>query len=240
MSTALYEYGPFAEPIRVTGIMGTPNPLRWSTKLADNDSGLVYYGYRYYNLTTGRWIGRDPLAEKGGFNLYNFVDGNPINKVDMDGRVPAWVKPGAGAVGAGFLLGYCADRVLCREHVRLQLRWAETEAEQIAPDGSTHRRAGSRPGNDADLLTHCIAACRLMQSPAACFGPDGALATLQAREEGEDIATQIDRANNDVGSGVGINIGPKGNCAQGCLDALNSGLLWTIDQNGNPIPHARQ
>ena len=34
---------------------------------------LHYYGFRYYNPETGRWLSRDPIAEKGGFNLYGFI-----------------------------------------------------------------------------------------------------------------------------------------------------------------------
>ena len=28
-------------------------------------SGVHYYGYRYYQPETGRWLGRDPIGEKG-------------------------------------------------------------------------------------------------------------------------------------------------------------------------------
>jgi RHS repeat-associated protein len=63
--TARYEYGPFGEPIRATGTMAKKHPLRFSTKYTDNESGFLYYGYRYYNPSTGRWLNRDPFAEYG-------------------------------------------------------------------------------------------------------------------------------------------------------------------------------
>lgn len=50
--------------------------------------GLIYYGYRYYNAQIGRWIGRDPVEESGGANLYAFVGNSPINQVDALGQVP--------------------------------------------------------------------------------------------------------------------------------------------------------
>ena len=65
---ARYEYGPFAEPIRVTGPMAKVNPVCFSTKYTDRESDLLYYGYRYYNPSTGRWLNRDPLQEEGGSN----------------------------------------------------------------------------------------------------------------------------------------------------------------------------
>lgn len=47
--SARYEYGPFGEPIRVTGAFARSNPFRWSTKYWDEETDLVYYGYRYYS-----------------------------------------------------------------------------------------------------------------------------------------------------------------------------------------------
>jgi hypothetical protein len=41
--SAWYEYGPFGEPIRVSGSMGKANPIRWSTKYMDDTSEFVYY-----------------------------------------------------------------------------------------------------------------------------------------------------------------------------------------------------
>ena len=42
--------------------------------------------YRAYDIDSARWIGRDPLEEKGGWNLYAYVANNPIGSVDPDGR----------------------------------------------------------------------------------------------------------------------------------------------------------
>jgi len=62
---ARYEYGPFGEVLRATGPMAEINPFRSSTKYHDDETGLVYYGYRYYDPGTGRWPNRDPLGEPG-------------------------------------------------------------------------------------------------------------------------------------------------------------------------------
>ncbi|MGA1239007.1 MAG: RHS repeat-associated core domain-containing protein, partial [Limisphaerales bacterium] len=51
----------------------------------DQESGLLYYGYRFYNPATGRWINRDPIGEKGGFNLYTFVLNMPLGATDKLG-----------------------------------------------------------------------------------------------------------------------------------------------------------
>lgn len=43
--------------------------MRFSTKQWDDETGLGYWGYRYYDLDIGRWISRDPLGELGGIAL---------------------------------------------------------------------------------------------------------------------------------------------------------------------------
>ncbi len=86
---AQYEYGPFGETIRITGpstgSMAKANPFRFSTKYQDEETDLLYYGYRYYNASTGRWTNPDPLEEDGGLNLYAFAINTPVNVVDILG-----------------------------------------------------------------------------------------------------------------------------------------------------------
>ncbi len=47
---------------------------------------LVQNAQAFYNPSTGRWLNRDPLGEKGGINLYGFVANSPVNWVDADGQ----------------------------------------------------------------------------------------------------------------------------------------------------------
>ena len=80
-----YEYGPFGEVFCSVGELAGENPFQFSTKYTDFETDLVYYGYRYYSPDIGRWISRDPIEEQGGFNLYAFVNNDPINKIDTLG-----------------------------------------------------------------------------------------------------------------------------------------------------------
>jgi RHS repeat-associated protein len=82
---ANYEYGPFGEVIRATGPMAKANPIRFSTKYQDNESDLVYYGYRYYDPSMGKWLSRDPAGEGGGQNIYGMVGNDPLNAFDALG-----------------------------------------------------------------------------------------------------------------------------------------------------------
>jgi RHS repeat-associated protein len=85
-SSAVYEYDPFGEVNRATGQMAGANPLRFSTKYQDRQTDLVYYGYRYYKASTGRWLSRDPILERGGNNLYAMSRNAPISLVDPRGH----------------------------------------------------------------------------------------------------------------------------------------------------------
>jgi RHS repeat-associated protein len=85
-TTARYEYSPFGEVIRATGPAARQNEFRFSTKFRDDETGIIFYGLRYYTSSQGRWIGRDPSEESGGDNLFNFVGNTPGNVVDSDGQ----------------------------------------------------------------------------------------------------------------------------------------------------------
>jgi RHS repeat-associated protein len=84
---ARYDYGPFGTLIRSTGRLCKQNPFRFSTKFWDQESGLIYYNYRFYSPGMGRWISRDPSQERGGNNLLGFCVNNPSGKIDTNGRI---------------------------------------------------------------------------------------------------------------------------------------------------------
>ena len=110
-TVANYEYGPFGELIRATGPAAKLNPFRFSTKFYDDETDLVYYDYRYYNPSTGRWLSRDPIDElsfrhnyvkslslKDRYamslsppdgNEFAFVQNDPEDKFDVLGLCPA-------------------------------------------------------------------------------------------------------------------------------------------------------
>ena len=58
--------------------------VRYSGKERDA-TGLYYYGFRYYVPWLQRWINPDPVGAMDGLNLYAFVQGGPINRMDKDG-----------------------------------------------------------------------------------------------------------------------------------------------------------
>ena len=84
-TSANYEYDPFGRTLRQEGSIARANPFRFSTKYLDIESDLAYYGYRFFSTAIGRWVSRDPSGERGGYNIYQFVSGDPVNRQDYLG-----------------------------------------------------------------------------------------------------------------------------------------------------------
>jgi len=64
------------------------NRWQFNGKELDRETGLYYYGARYYNPNTSIWLSVDPLAEEREWlSPYNFVQNNPINRIDPDGAL---------------------------------------------------------------------------------------------------------------------------------------------------------
>jgi RHS repeat-associated protein len=65
------------------------NPYKFNGKELDEETGLYYYGARYYDPRTSIWLSVDPLAEKfPSHSPYSFCFNNPLRFVDPDGRAP--------------------------------------------------------------------------------------------------------------------------------------------------------
>jgi RHS repeat-associated protein len=82
---AHYEYDPFGNTVVALRLDATDNPFRFSTKWFDNDTGLGYWGYRWYGPGMGRWLSRDPIGIRGGLNLYAFCRNRAIDRIDRVG-----------------------------------------------------------------------------------------------------------------------------------------------------------
>ncbi len=82
-----YSYSAFGIPKNLD--KSNANRFLYSTKIYDEELGSYFYGFRYYSPTNGRWSAKDPIGEKGGFNLYAFVSNQPTNRIDILGLVDA-------------------------------------------------------------------------------------------------------------------------------------------------------
>ena len=60
---------------------------RYVGKERDEETGLYYYGARYYAAWIGRWTAVDPKAkESQNKTPYHYCSNNPINRIDPDGK----------------------------------------------------------------------------------------------------------------------------------------------------------
>jgi RHS repeat-associated protein len=74
----------------------SPLTSQFTSKERDAETGLDYFGARYYSGAQGRFTSTDPLyfqaemlADPQRFNLYAYTRNNPLSFIDLDGRFPA-------------------------------------------------------------------------------------------------------------------------------------------------------
>ena len=81
------EYVPFGEVFveERNNIWNTP--YLFNAKEFDEETGLYYYGARYYEPRLSLWMSVDPLQEKyPNISTYCYAANNPIKFIDSDGR----------------------------------------------------------------------------------------------------------------------------------------------------------
>ena len=75
------------------------SPYRFNSKELDPETGLAYYGARYYQSKRGVWLSVDPQAhDRIWLTPYQFVQNNPLLRIDPNGKLD-W-KPGLDETGS--------------------------------------------------------------------------------------------------------------------------------------------
>ncbi len=82
---ASYVYDPYGNALSSSGTMAAANTYRFSSKECMVNSGLYYYGFRFYSPSLQRWVNRDPIGEAGDLNLYRQANNRPTDLVDALG-----------------------------------------------------------------------------------------------------------------------------------------------------------
>ena len=127
-----FDYGPFGEDLAALGV-GNRNlmtsysassvpTMKFTGKERDSETGLDYFGARYFSSAQGLWTSPDwsgvpepvpyaDLTDPQTLNLYSYVRNNPLSHADPDGHcTTTWdcVVTGAKAVGGGIAISVTA------------------------------------------------------------------------------------------------------------------------------------
>ena len=82
-------YKPYGEALVDEHATSFESPWKFNGKELDSETGLYYYGARYYEPVLALWYGVDALAEKSqSVSPYVFCYSNPIKYKDPDGNIP--------------------------------------------------------------------------------------------------------------------------------------------------------
>ncbi|WP_443094343.1 RHS repeat-associated core domain-containing protein [Pseudoduganella chitinolytica] len=77
---------------------GIRNPMRFQGQYLDDETGLHYNRFRYYDPDTARYLTRDPIGLSGGHHLYQYVPNSTgwIDPLGLSGRKEPkpWIPPG--------------------------------------------------------------------------------------------------------------------------------------------------
>ncbi|MFA5115764.1 MAG: RHS repeat-associated core domain-containing protein, partial [Candidatus Omnitrophota bacterium] len=75
-----YDYDAFGYITAISGTVTTK--YRYKTKEYSPETGLVFFGARYYNPLIGRFTTKDPSGMVDGPNVYLYCNNDPVNKYD--------------------------------------------------------------------------------------------------------------------------------------------------------------
>ena len=154
--SASYDYGPFGELLRASGMEAKANRYRFSAKPQDPVTGLLYYTSRWYDSTNGRWPSKDPIEEEGGINLYGFVNNDSVNRWDYLGLT------GPHQEGSGLAEECCDEATINSGETELNERYKNI-SQQFRDDGV--KPFGPRDAPNSCIMINTEVIERLAQNP---------------------------------------------------------------------------
>jgi uncharacterized protein RhaS with RHS repeats len=121
------------------------------------DAHAVLTWARPYDPNLGRWIQRDPIGERGGLNLYGYVENNPANWVDLFG-LDIWVEGPSGgepnahqSINVGDPLGNYYSQSFGTDGLAI---WNAGIYDDVDKGGPIEKYLKTTPEQDAEFLKH--------------------------------------------------------------------------------------
>jgi RHS repeat-associated protein len=149
-----------------------PTPFQFTGKEADAETGLYYYGARYYDPTTTLWQSTDPASESyldgkpeggafkpGRLAAYTYADNSPVSHSDPDGSVAVVDDATVLLIGAVLLTGYAVYQYGGKAASSAWSafdRWRSNGGAAPADPAAGGRQGGGavagRPGSNGDVV----------------------------------------------------------------------------------------
>jgi RHS repeat-associated protein len=185
---------------------------RFTGKEKDDETGLYYYGARYYAPWLGRWTAPDPAGAVDGLNPYAYVRNNPLSLHDPNGRQSFSAQDLQSAAQAAKTLG-AEGRISLMEQIgaRFGIPKAGYHGQSRLYIGKGERDSSSKPRDvrvfDSGLLKSFAkdpeTAAANLQSAAAVSGVSTVLgANISQRERGDSITETRSAILNTYGGGL--------------------------------------
>ena len=100
---AAQDYYSYGEILRSYNASSGFENYKFTSKERDAESNLDYFGARYYESLTGRWMQVDPMARKiPEISPYAYSFNNPLKYYDPDGKFPFLIGAVAAAIAEFF------------------------------------------------------------------------------------------------------------------------------------------
>jgi len=194
------EYNPYGDTYASSG---TQPAYSFTGKPYDASIGMYYFPFRYYSPEMDRWASRDPLGMVDGPNLYGYVRGACINRMDPSG---------AFAMIPVFILGLLIGGMTA--FVETCARRAISAADSRGPDGRVPE----------DETAHCVAGC-VFSRCTGCIGgglPAFWLNLIVEILSGSWFDRPADSATDSIAAGIGGNAGcSKCNKGKSCHEVCS-------------------
>jgi len=188
------DYSPFGTEYTTTS---GPNHYKFTSKERDTESGLDYFGARYYSNPLGRWLTPDwsatpvpipyaNLSDPQSLNQYGYVRNNPSKALDSDGHCEVDGEK-HGSVWCFFhAIGFTETKA--EEQARIRLEWHRLHRDE---DWAIkyHNETGWWPDEvmAAGILAYASVYSGTPEAPSegapAADSSEGAPAQLQPYEE---------------------------------------------------------
>jgi RHS repeat-associated protein len=201
-------------------------PYLFNGKELDEETGLYYYGARYYDAKTSVWQSVDPLSEEPeqeGKSPYAYTWNNPVRYDDPDGKCPLCAVVGAG-VGALIGGGIEAGMQLYRGE---DINWRKVGGSALQ---------GAITGGAAGLT----GGASLLVSAGTAAGANVVGGALNRAIQGKETTISDVAIDATIGAGLSVAGTVAGKFVKGAVDDLSNAAKGKLGEAVTQVKYAAQ